>query len=98
MSELIINKISKEIQDLKRLSKIYKKLCYFSFLPIYIELIMIFTDKKSPGTLFYNEYGTIGITFYLGLIFSCIIFFAKQSSKIDSIVNRIEIKEHNLNL
>jgi hypothetical protein len=84
----------KEIEDLNKISKTYRRLCYYSFIPIYIEVIMVFTDKKSPGILFYDEYGNIGITFYLGLIFTCVIFFAKQSSNIESIINRIELKRN----
>lgn len=95
MAELLTTLISKEIEDLKKTSKTYRRLCYYSFIPIYIEVIMIFTEKKSPGILFYDEYGTIGITLYLGLIFSSAIFFAKQSSNIDSIINRIEIYDYN---
>lgn len=80
----------KETQELKKISKLFQRISLLVFFPIWIELIMIFTKYSSPLQLFYNEYGNIGIVIYFGLIFTCVLFFARLSSKIDSIVFSIE--------
>lgn len=84
----------KEIEDLRKLSKKFYRIALFMIIPLWIELIMIFLKYNSPGQLFQNEYGINGMTLYLGLIFFLMFYFGIQSSKIESVANKLELKRN----
>jgi succinate-acetate transporter protein len=78
----------KVLEKLKSLEKLFRRIAFFNFGLIWIELIIMIIPKyNSVGEVLYDNFGTNGLTFYLSIFIIISIFFLWASKQISLVEN-----------